>query len=117
MRGSKTEERAHTLMYSYVRYYQHVPYCTLASHPPHHTSSPGTKTDTLLIPLLRHPPRRLRNTFRPAEPFIEMRNGVDATLLVGVVEGAWKEDVYKLEKEQFHNGYVIVMCSNLLYML
>ena len=37
-------------------------------------------------------------------------SGVDATLLVGVVEGAWKEDVDKLEKEQFHNGYVIVIC-------
>lgn len=32
--------------------------------------------------------------------------GVDATLLVGVVEGAWEEDVKMLEKEQFHNGYV-----------
>jgi hypothetical protein len=30
--------------------------------------------------------------------------GVDASLLVGVVEGAWSEDVKKLEKEQFHNG-------------
>lgn len=36
--------------------------------------------------------------------------GVDATLLVSVVEGAWKEDVQMLEKEQFHNGYV--SCSN-----
>jgi hypothetical protein len=31
---------------------------------------------------------------------------VDASLLVGVVEGAWSEDVKKLEKEQFHNGWV-----------
>jgi hypothetical protein len=30
--------------------------------------------------------------------------GIDATLLVSVVEGAWKEDVEMLEKEQFHNG-------------
>ena len=30
--------------------------------------------------------------------------GVDAALLVAVVEGAWTEDVQKLEKEQFHNG-------------
>ncbi|KAL9182905.1 hypothetical protein ACHAXT_004184 [Thalassiosira profunda] len=30
--------------------------------------------------------------------------GVDAALLVSVVEGAWTEDVKKLEKEQFHNG-------------
>ncbi|KAL7540939.1 hypothetical protein ACHAXR_010488 [Thalassiosira sp. AJA248-18] len=30
--------------------------------------------------------------------------GVDATLLVSVVEGAWTEDVKKLEKEQFHDG-------------
>lgn len=32
--------------------------------------------------------------------------GVDATLLVSVVEGVWREDVEMLEKEQFHNGYV-----------
>lgn len=32
--------------------------------------------------------------------------GVDATLLVSVVEGVWKEDVEMLEKEQFHNGCV-----------
>jgi hypothetical protein len=30
--------------------------------------------------------------------------GVDAALLVAVVEGAWTEDIQKLEKEQFHNG-------------
>lgn len=30
--------------------------------------------------------------------------GTDAALLVSVVEGAWTEDVEKLEKEQFHNG-------------
>jgi len=30
--------------------------------------------------------------------------GVDAALLVSVVEGAWTEDVKKLEKESFHNG-------------
>ena len=30
--------------------------------------------------------------------------GVDAALLVSVVEGAWTEDVQKLEKEMFHNG-------------
>jgi hypothetical protein len=30
--------------------------------------------------------------------------GTDAALLVSVVEGAWTEDVQKLEKEQFHNG-------------
>ena len=31
-------------------------------------------------------------------------NGVDAALLVSVVEGAWSDDVQKLEREQFHNG-------------
>lgn len=31
-------------------------------------------------------------------------NGVDASLLVSVVEGAWTTDVQKLEREQFHNG-------------
>ena len=30
--------------------------------------------------------------------------GVDAALLVSVVEGAWTEDIKKLEKEQFHDG-------------
>ena len=30
--------------------------------------------------------------------------GVDASLLVGVVEGIWEEDIRMLEKEQFHNG-------------
>ena len=30
--------------------------------------------------------------------------GVDAALLVSVVEGAWTEDVKKLEKEQYHDG-------------
>jgi len=30
--------------------------------------------------------------------------GVDASLLVSVVEGAWKEDITKLEKETYHNG-------------
>jgi hypothetical protein len=30
--------------------------------------------------------------------------GVDAALLVSVVEGAWTEDVQKLEKEMYHNG-------------
>jgi len=30
--------------------------------------------------------------------------GVDAALLVSVMEGAWTEDVQKLEKEMFHNG-------------
>eukprot|EP00578_Thalassiosira_sp_NH16_P021655 CAMPEP_0181086980 /NCGR_PEP_ID=MMETSP1071-20121207/6035_1 /TAXON_ID=35127 /ORGANISM="Thalassiosira sp., Strain NH16" /LENGTH=919 /DNA_ID=CAMNT_0023168851 /DNA_START=45 /DNA_END=2804 /DNA_ORIENTATION=- len=30
--------------------------------------------------------------------------GVDAALLVSVVEGAWTTDVQKLEKEQFHDG-------------
>lgn len=30
--------------------------------------------------------------------------GVDASLLVGVVEGVWEEDLKMLEKEQFHNG-------------
>ena len=30
--------------------------------------------------------------------------GVDAALLVGVVEGAWREDVDKLERETYHNG-------------
>ena len=31
-------------------------------------------------------------------------NGVDAALLVSVVEGAWTTDIQKLEKEQYHNG-------------
>ena len=31
-------------------------------------------------------------------------NGVDAALLVSVVEGAWTTDVQKLEREQYHNG-------------
>jgi len=30
--------------------------------------------------------------------------GVDAALLVSVVEGAWTEDITKLEKETYHNG-------------
>lgn len=30
--------------------------------------------------------------------------GVDAVLLVSVVEGAWTEDIQKLEKEQHHDG-------------
>lgn len=30
--------------------------------------------------------------------------GVDAALLVSVVEGAWTEDVQKLDKEMYHNG-------------
>lgn len=30
--------------------------------------------------------------------------GVDTALLVSVVEGAWKEDITKLEKEVYHNG-------------
>ena len=30
--------------------------------------------------------------------------GVDATLLVSVVEGAWTEDIKKIEKETYHNG-------------
>ena len=33
--------------------------------------------------------------------------GVDAALLVSVVEGAWTEDVQKLEKEMFHTNGVL----------
>jgi Lipase (class 3) len=39
-----------------------------------------------------------------AERLLSGSDGVDACLLVAVVEGQWKEDVAILEKEQFHEG-------------
>jgi len=39
-----------------------------------------------------------------AERLVSGGSGADACLLVAVLEGQWKEDVQKLEKEQFHTG-------------
>jgi hypothetical protein len=35
--------------------------------------------------------------------------GVDACLLVAVLEGTWKEDVEMLEKEEYHTGVLDLM--------